>query len=263
VVGRSQPHERGRRAGATDVERVVLFGVEVEEKPTLQRLPLQADGAAHPRLLVRREEDLERAVLDRRIDGRRQRQRHAEAVVRAERRVVRANDEMAVAAVEQQADRVVVEVVRAAGSLHANHVDVGLEDKDRRLLAPLRRGDLHDEIAGVVAANLEPLRRRHGAQVVADVLLLVDSRGTCDRPAKISQTRAGLREARTFPSRGTGVAMEARSIMAVVAFAGAKARDRGRSSGGRGGRGKGRKGRRPRMDTGEPEWPSARALKEG
>ena len=52
-------------AGAADVERALLLGVEVEQRSALEEARLESVAPGQPGLLVDREQELERAVLER------------------------------------------------------------------------------------------------------------------------------------------------------------------------------------------------------
>jgi hypothetical protein len=70
-------------------------------------------------------------------------------------------------------DAPVAGIVRAVRLALADHVEVALEDRRRRALAPGRRRHVDDEVAGVVATGREPARGSPGEHVRDDLLLLV------------------------------------------------------------------------------------------
>jgi hypothetical protein len=119
--------------------------------------PAQLDG----------EQQLQRTV--RQIVGLHQRQHggDADAVVRAERRTAG----IQVLALATGHDRVFREVVPYVGVLLLHHVEMGLQDRDRRVLAARRARFAHDDVARGVGVELEPARPGQSDDVVADPLL--------------------------------------------------------------------------------------------
>src|SRR6478672_8253724 len=86
-----EPDMRVVASGGPDRERAVARPVEVDEQPPRHECGVDRLGAVEALLLRDGEEELERAVLDGRVVRDSQRRGHADAVVRAQRRPVRAD----------------------------------------------------------------------------------------------------------------------------------------------------------------------------
>ena len=101
--------------------------------------------------------------------------RDPDAVVRPERGAVGPYDELAggFLVFDNQTDRVVIEIVLRIRVLLAHHVQVGLQDDDRRLRAAGRRRNFDDDVADIVLAEREPGRLRQMSDVGAHAVLLL------------------------------------------------------------------------------------------
>ncbi len=150
-------------AGAADVDRALLLGVEVQEAPAGEEVGAELGGAGQAGLLVEGEEELERAV-DHVVRGDEGEHRgDADAVVRAEGGAVGGQ----VVALAQRPDRVGREVEVDVGVLLLDHVEVRLEDGRGGVLVAGRAGYHDQHVAGRVALHLEAVRRGDLADVVA------------------------------------------------------------------------------------------------
>ena len=148
---------------APDGQRLVARPVEIDEHPARDERHVECLCSIEALLLGDREEQLERPVQDRVIVRDSHRRRDPDPVVRAERSalglypvVLDANVEPALAWVE-----------RARRVTFADHVQVRLEDDDRRALVTRRRGDADDDVPRLVDRRLQRSGRRPGEDVLS------------------------------------------------------------------------------------------------
>ena len=143
--------ERVQAPGAADGERAIARPVEVEEEPPFHERGVEALGSVESRFLRDREQELQRAAIDRRVLDHRQCSRDPDPVVGAERRLGRDHP----VAVELDPDPPLARVVGAARLTLAHDVQVRLEDDGRRVFPPWGRRHAHDHVAGIVDCRLE------------------------------------------------------------------------------------------------------------
>jgi hypothetical protein len=137
---------------ASNRERAVARAVEVDQPAPGDERRVELLGALEPLLLGDGEEQLERAVLDRRVVHDAQCEGDADPVVGAERRP---GGEYPVA-VDADVDPPFPWIERRVRIALAHHVEVSLEDDDGSVAASARRRDAHDDV---------PLRVRVGLEV--------------------------------------------------------------------------------------------------
>ena len=138
-------------AGASDAQRVLLFVVEIEEVPGLEKSAGKLGSAGEAALFVDREDEFQWTMRDRVAlhDG--ERGGHSHPVVGAQGGAVRFQP----VAIHHQADGVGIEVVDGAFVLFADHVQVALKGGDGGF-ASGARGLADDHVAGLVHERLQP-----------------------------------------------------------------------------------------------------------
>jgi hypothetical protein len=160
-------------AGAADVERVLLLGVEVEQPLGGEAPRVELGGASEAGLFVEGKEQLERSVHDLRRLDERQHRCDANAVVGAERGACSVER----VAVAPRPDGVDGEVEGDVRVLLAHHVEMRLQGERRRLLAAGRRRNPHDDVAGGIGRGGQIVRRSDGAHVLAHPLFVLRAAG--------------------------------------------------------------------------------------
>ena len=136
--------------GAADRELFVARPVEIDEQAPGDERAVEGVRTVEPLLLGHREQELERAVLDRAVFGDGERGSDAETVVGSERRPVRAHPVV----LDAHVDPSLTGIERAVRVALADHVEMGLEDDAGGALATRRRGNAHDDVALGVGIGL-------------------------------------------------------------------------------------------------------------
>mmetsp|Transcript_28255 Transcript_28255/g.90386 ORF Transcript_28255/g.90386 Transcript_28255/m.90386 type:complete len:287 (+) Transcript_28255:2468-3328(+) len=159
-------------AGAAHVDGPELLRVQVDERRAADEARVEAHSPGQTRLLVDREEALQRRqrrglILQQREDG-----GAADAVVGAERRALRRQPLPLGVADAGEADGVRVEVELRVGVLLAHHVHVALEHDRGGVLAAVAPGKLEHEVAHVVLLPLEAALIGEGLHEILHRLLL-------------------------------------------------------------------------------------------
>ena len=150
---------------------MVVLGVAVDEETRLlQMICSEMPRSRHPLLLIDRNDGAQRSVFLR-ILHRSQNLRNADAVVAAEARAIRRQSLLRA----DELDWIFERIVDYTRLRDADHVHVPLQDRARRSLASLRRGEFRDDVQHLVLRHraadlLEPF-----LQIVADGFLM--SRG--------------------------------------------------------------------------------------
>ena len=144
-------------ARRADGQLTVLLAVQVQQRRSAHKggvEPARALARAAD-LLVDRHQQLQRAVRQRLVLGQRHHRRDTDAVVRAERRPVGGQP----VALANERDPALGGIVGAVRPTLADHVQMPLQDENRRRL-PTRAGRYaHDEVAGRVLTKLEAVAR--------------------------------------------------------------------------------------------------------
>ena len=138
-------------AGTADRQLIVVLAVAVDqERGILEMVRREVDGALHALLLIRRDDEAQRAVVLRRlhdVDG----LRHADAVIRTEARALRREEFFRAHELYGVFERVVC--IALLG--HADHVHVALQDGQRRLLEASRRLLVRDDVVRLILRDRE------------------------------------------------------------------------------------------------------------
>ena len=157
-------------AGGADRQLAVLLTVEVEENRPGQKGGVEAARALvrTADFLVHRHQQLERTVRDRRVLGQRHHRRDADAVIRAERRPVGGQP----VAVADERDPALGRIVRATRQALADHVQMSLQDENRRRLTTRASRDAHDDVLRRILPKLESAPGSPGLDVLDHQLLV-------------------------------------------------------------------------------------------
>ena len=131
--------------------RGVILGIKVDVALACEQVRAQRRGARHLLLFVRGEEEFKLGMWSGCLFGKRQRHRNADAVVSAQRRVLRAHP----LTIPDQWDRVFREVMLRGLRLDADHVHVGLQNHPRPCLPPRCRRDRDEDVPVRVARHRE------------------------------------------------------------------------------------------------------------
>ena len=155
-------------SGAADRDLVVVFRIAVDEElRVFQIFRIQRDRARHAALLVRRDNEAQRAVLFRvlhEVDA----LGDTDAVIRAEARAVRREVFLRAHELDRVRQRVVVHALRADG----DHVHVTLQDRARRVFMAFGRRLVRDDVVLRVLHDGEARVRQILLQEIADGLLV-------------------------------------------------------------------------------------------
>ena len=192
-------------ARRADGQLTVLLAVQVQQRRSGHERgvePARALSRAAD-LLVHRHQQLERPVRQRLVLGQRHHRRDPDAVVRAERCPVGGQP----VALADEGDPALGRIVRAIRPALADHVQMPLEDEDRRRFPPRGGRDAHDEIPRLVLAKLEAVVGGPGANVL-DHQLLVPRRARdpgqrLEVPPAPGGLEAGQRARRRSSRQGT------------------------------------------------------------
>lgn len=152
--------------GAADGEHALLLGVDVDEPPPAQVRDVQRRRAEQTDLLIDGEHGLDRRMGQILRVEQRQRHRHGDAVVAAERRAASEDGVTLYGEIQPLA----LHILRAVRRLGADHVHVPLHDHGGGLLVARRAGGLDDDIVRRVLMRLESARAAKGGEIVADGL---------------------------------------------------------------------------------------------
>ena len=146
-------HEGVGAAGAADGQASVFLAVEVEEHATGESGAVDALGSLQTHLFGHGHEHLQRAVRHGGVLGDGHHGDDGDAVIGAQGGAV-GREPLAVA---DELDTPFGRIVRAVRTALADHVDVTLEDHDRRRLSAGRRRYAHDQVRASGRHDLEPL----------------------------------------------------------------------------------------------------------
>ncbi len=113
---------------ATDVERPLLFRVHVDEATALQKIGSQIAGAGQSGLFIHSKQKLQRPVFNVGAFHDGQSRGHADAIVGTEC----GSHGIKVTALFARFDRIVVEIVLHIGILFIHHVQMRLQNGNRR-----------------------------------------------------------------------------------------------------------------------------------
>ena len=158
TVGNGFPHARTtdvhiHTTGAAQIELAPFLGIEIQQQAAAQPVHRQTARAPHAGFLVHRQQGFQRPVGQRRVFQCRQDQRHADAVIGAQRRPL-GNQPTIVA--QCRFDRVAGKVVCSIGVALADHVQMRLQHHARCVFIA-RRGRLADQqIADSVDLGRQP-----------------------------------------------------------------------------------------------------------
>ena len=162
-----QPHVAA--AGAAYVQDALLFGVEIDQPASGQEAGVELRCPGEPCLLVDREQQLQRPVDQVRRIHHREHRCDADSVVRAERGA----GGIQVLAFAPRDDGVGPEIERDVGVLLLHHVEVRLQDGDRRLFVPGGGRLAHHNVAGGVDRMVATGAGRGGEHVLPHPLLVL------------------------------------------------------------------------------------------
>src|SRR3989338_11186402 len=150
-------------AGAAEIKMPPLLGVEVDQHLAMQRAGRQPPRTIHAGFLVNGEQHLQRWVDKAMLFQRGQRGPHADAVVRAQRGVLRYYPAVA----HHRMNRVALEIVFCPGICLAHHVKMALQDHAGLRLAAWAGWLLQDQIAHSVDGSLDAASLRPFDQMLA------------------------------------------------------------------------------------------------
>ncbi len=195
AVRQREPDRRMVAAGAAHGHGVAR-AVEVDEQPPRHERGVERLRSVEPLLLGDGQEQLEWPVRHRRVLGERQRERDADAVVGAERRPVGPHPVV----VDVDVDPSLARIEPTVRIALAHHVEVRLEDDDRRGLPPGRGRDRDDDVPLCIRGGCHTSLRRPGEDVLPHLLLLLSTVERCGSARRSAPRRAPARARRAANS---------------------------------------------------------------
>ncbi len=156
-------------AGAAHVELAPLFGIDIDQVLALQKAGTQAQRAAHAGFLIQCQQHLDRPVRHVLAIQHRHAQRHADAVVGAQRGVFRHQP----AVLQHRTNRILEEVVLGAGVGLAHHVQMALQHHADAVFVAWGRRFANDQVADLVHHGVQAAQFRPPLQVIAQLLLML------------------------------------------------------------------------------------------
>ena len=163
--GNRQAGFNGDAARATEIKRAPFFGVQIEQDLPLQCSRLQAARAAHAGFFIYGQQNFQLAARQAVVFQRGERQRDADAVVRAQCRVTCQQP----ARLDFRRDRVVLKIMHAplsaSAGLLAHHVQMPLQDDAGRVFPSGRGGSGKYQVAHGVGAGGDAARFRPVCEV--------------------------------------------------------------------------------------------------
>ena len=175
-------------ARATDEDLALVLRVEINQILSREHTLAQLESTRKTRLLINREESLNRTVLDGLIDHHCQRSRHTDTAVGAQRRTASTHPALVI---NVSLNGVVLEIELHVRILLADHIHMCLQCHGRALLVASRSGLTHHHITNRIALihNAVLLGKSH--EPLYDLSLLLRGAGNFRNCIKLLPNNRG------------------------------------------------------------------------